>query len=134
VRLALAHGLEHVTVEAIAEAADMSRRTFSNHFSSTQEAIVYGDTAWILRLIERAREQPEDHPVWTALSRSALELLPEFVRDQTPDEVRRRELRMHPDLATLRAALSYWNTHPDRAPEEILTTALAAATPAAPIA
>lgn len=40
VQLALEHGVEHVTVEAICEAADVSRSTFFNYFSGRDYAIV----------------------------------------------------------------------------------------------
>jgi AcrR family transcriptional regulator len=39
-RLALERGMENVTAEAIAEAADVAPRTFHNYFSSKEEAIV----------------------------------------------------------------------------------------------
>ena len=104
VRLALTHGLQHVSVEAIAEAAEVSRRTFSNHFSSTEEAIVYGDAVRLLEVLRRVHEQPLDEPVWSVLTRTALDVLPDFLDDCSPDDTPRRQLRTHPDLAPYRAA------------------------------
>ncbi|MGH3502069.1 MAG: TetR family transcriptional regulator [Nocardioidaceae bacterium] len=44
VALALEHGTERLTVEAISEAADVSPRTFFNYFSCKEDALV-GDSA-----------------------------------------------------------------------------------------
>lgn len=40
VRLAREHGLEHLTVDAISEAAEVSPRTFFNYFSSKEDALI----------------------------------------------------------------------------------------------
>ena len=104
-RLALEHGIEHVTVEAIAEAADVSRRTFSNHFSSKEEAVVYGDAVKLRQVIQAVREQPDMSPVWEALTRVAQDLLASGIDEADQREwVARRELRMHPALVPYRAA------------------------------
>lgn len=39
-RLVEAHGLEHVTVEMIADAADVAPRTFFNHFPTKEDALL----------------------------------------------------------------------------------------------
>ncbi|MER5336874.1 TetR family transcriptional regulator [Micromonospora sp. NPDC002717] len=104
-RLASEHGLDRVTVEAIADAANVSRRTFSNYFSSKEEAIFHGDAVRLRRLLELVRQQPPDAPPWRALSRAA-EQLAEEVYGSTPPSwlVRRRQLRGHPGLVAQQIA------------------------------
>jgi AcrR family transcriptional regulator len=57
-RLAVDRGWEHVTVEAIATAADVSYRTFFNHFSSKEEALLLPGGVDQPRLSARLRAQP----------------------------------------------------------------------------
>src|SRR3954467_13283022 len=71
VRLAIEHGAERVTVEAIADDAGVSRRTFSNYFGSKEEALMYGDFQRIQTLIEMVRERPAAESAWTALTGAA---------------------------------------------------------------
>ena len=67
VRLARAEGLEAVTIEAIAEAAGVSTRTFHNYFSSKEDAIVaYGRRIaqeWAEVLLAR----PADEEIWDSI-------------------------------------------------------------------
>lgn len=98
-RLAVRDGLEKVTVEAIADAANVSRRTFSNYFSGKEEAIYHGDATRLQRILELVREQPGGQTPWAVLSHAA---------DTFTDELRskenlawlaqRRKLRRHPGL------------------------------------
>ena len=67
VRLALEHGVENVTTEAIAEAADVAPRTFRNYFSSKEEAIV-AELADGMRLIaDMLRSRPAGEPLWDSV-------------------------------------------------------------------
>ncbi|SCF09200.1 DNA-binding transcriptional regulator, AcrR family [Micromonospora viridifaciens] len=105
-RLAAEQGPERVTVEAIADAANVSRRTFSNYFSSKEEALFYGDTRWLRRLLELLHAEPADEAPWAALSRAALHLAAE-VYDDGPARSwldRRRRLHGHPGLLPHQAA------------------------------
>jgi AcrR family transcriptional regulator len=74
-RLAVELGVEHVTVEAIAAAADVSPRTFHNYFSSREEAIVASIIDWAERLIDELEERPADEPVWDGLQHVYLDTL-----------------------------------------------------------
>ena len=70
-RLALEHGLDNVTVDAIADEANVSRRTFSNYFANKEEALLYGDQLRIARLLDEVRGRPPYESAWRALSAGA---------------------------------------------------------------
>ncbi|MBQ1076325.1 TetR family transcriptional regulator [Micromonospora sp. C31] len=104
-RLATEHGLDRVTVEAIADAANVSRRTFSNYFSSKEEAVFHGDAVRLRRLLELVRRQPADAPAWDALSGAAERLAVEAYGNAPPSWlVHRRQLRGHPGLVAHQVA------------------------------
>ncbi|WP_207798379.1 TetR family transcriptional regulator [Klenkia marina] len=66
-RLSVEKGFEHVTVEEVAAAADVSYRTFFNHFGSKEEALLLPDGADRIRLADRLAEQDPAVPVLAAL-------------------------------------------------------------------
>lgn len=70
-RLAIELGWENVTVEAIAAAADVSYRTFFNHFSAKEEALLFPAGPDRPRLSARLRAQPAGTGVLAA-ARAAL--------------------------------------------------------------
>jgi AcrR family transcriptional regulator len=71
-RLAVTHGLEHVTVEAVADEANVSRRTFSNYFANKEEALLYGDKTRVRQLLDEVRARPAEESAWQALRAGAL--------------------------------------------------------------
>lgn len=71
-RLALRHGVAGVTVEQIAEQADVSARTFFNYFASKEEAIVAADTAASGERLCRAFAERTDRESVTEALRAAL--------------------------------------------------------------
>src|SRR5215212_8411293 len=81
VRLAVEHGLERLTVEAIADAADVSRRTFSNYFPNKEEALLWSDRVRVRRLLDLVRERPAEEPPEHALAAAARELITGDTRD-----------------------------------------------------
>jgi AcrR family transcriptional regulator len=98
VRLAIEHGAERVTVEAIADDAGVSRRTFSNYFGSKEEALMYGDFQRIQSLIEMVRERPAEESAWAALTAAAERFVAEL-GDLDPQWVAQgRLVRAHPTL------------------------------------
>lgn len=78
VDLAAEHGLAAVTVEAIADRANVSRRTFSNYFASKEEALLYGDQMRIQALLDHLRARPLQETGWRALRNSAAEVFPDM--------------------------------------------------------
>jgi AcrR family transcriptional regulator len=98
VRLATEHGLERITVEAIADEAGVSRRTFSNYFGSKEEALMYGDFQRVQSLIESVRARPATESPWMALTAAAASFNSEL-GDLDPQLVAQgRLLRTHPTL------------------------------------
>jgi AcrR family transcriptional regulator len=65
-RLALEKGPDHVTVEEIAEAADVSVRTFFNYYSHKEHAILGRNPEHLERALERMRTAPaQESPLTT---------------------------------------------------------------------
>ncbi|MEU4514905.1 TetR/AcrR family transcriptional regulator [Nonomuraea wenchangensis] len=137
-RLTLEHGLDHVTVEAIADAANISRRTFSNYFAGKEDALLYGDEQRLGTLVRRVRDMPPELTAWQAL-RSALEVLYDEVGGGDRELLVRTRLAMrHPSLLarqlTVRVRLENELTEavtgralPDGVRPEVITAAFLAA-------
>ncbi|MCW6010081.1 TetR/AcrR family transcriptional regulator [Micromonospora sp. CPCC 205371] len=70
--LMIERGLEAVTPEAVAEAVDVSPRTFRNYFASREEAILYGLVRRAGSIGDALRARPAGEPVWDSL----MEVLP----------------------------------------------------------
>ncbi len=102
-RLMSEQGPENVTVEAIAEAAQMSRRTFSNYFSSKEDALFYRENLRTQQLLELVRDRPADETALTALRHAFIAFadLPKLDADRV---LQSRLLRRRPALTTYRAA------------------------------
>jgi AcrR family transcriptional regulator len=88
-RLSVERGVDNVTVEQIADKADVSLRTFFNYFSSKEEAVVAGDVATAESLVEVFRDRPADESVLEAL-RHAVQAV---VRDHYADRDRAEQMR-----------------------------------------
>ncbi|MCB2223351.1 MAG: TetR/AcrR family transcriptional regulator [Actinobacteria bacterium] len=65
--LTLQHGLDGVTVEAIADEAGVSPRTFFNYFSCKEEAIVGIEPALLSLIAEFLQQRPPEEDPITAL-------------------------------------------------------------------
>ncbi|MBA8822982.1 AcrR family transcriptional regulator [Saccharopolyspora lacisalsi] len=89
-RLATAHGVEQVTVEAISEDAGVSTRTFFNYFGSKEEALV-GDGTGLQRRVRAALEAAPDQPLLPILRRALHEAAADVV-DMREDMLLRKQL------------------------------------------
>jgi AcrR family transcriptional regulator len=97
-RLAVDRGWEHVTVEAIATAADVSYRTFFNHFSSKEEALLQPGGADRPRLSTRLRVQPAELGVLDAVRAAVREELADLEADPTALRNRMTVIMANPSL------------------------------------
>ncbi|MEV4173297.1 TetR family transcriptional regulator [Nonomuraea sp. NPDC049709] len=97
-RLVVEHGLDAVTVEAIADAANISRRTFSNYFSGKEDALLYGEEQRIRTLVDQVSAQPSEMPAWQALRASIDQLHQQLGEPEREWALRARLARRHPAL------------------------------------
>src|SRR5690349_18348014 len=97
VRLAAERGADNVTIDAIAEAAGVSRRTFTNYFANKEEVFYYRDAYRMRQLCESIRQHPAGDP-WTVLTGAALDMLTEAFAEAEPSWLtQRRELHRDPN-------------------------------------
>lgn len=75
VELVLERGVADVTVEAIAERADVTRRTFSRHFAGKEDAALDFTRADGARINAALRERPADEPPLLAYRRAVTDWL-----------------------------------------------------------
>jgi AcrR family transcriptional regulator len=67
--LSLDRGVEAVTADEIAAAANVSPRTFRNYFSSKEEALAAGFRAILDGYVGELQARPADEPILTSLER-----------------------------------------------------------------
>jgi AcrR family transcriptional regulator len=106
-RLAAEHGLAGVTAEQIAEAADVSPRTFFNYFPSKEAALAGEDPERDDRLRTALVARPAEEPPLAALRAILLDLAAELVDRREEWQARLRVVRRDPQL--LAAGFASWN-------------------------
>ncbi|MEV0782605.1 TetR family transcriptional regulator [Streptomyces sp. NPDC050423] len=97
-RLTVEHGFDQVTVEAVADAAGISRRTFSNYFTGKEDALLYGEEQQIGDLVRAVRERPAEESAWTALRATATQFAERLAPPEREWAVRTRLAMRHPSL------------------------------------
>ncbi|MBD2897601.1 hypothetical protein amrb99_65650 [Actinomadura sp. RB99] len=97
-RLAVEHGLDEVTVEAIADAAGVSRRTFSNYFDGKEDALLYGDEQRMRSLLDRFAARPPGETSWAALRAAFHDLAGEIGEPDPRWAAQARLARAHPSV------------------------------------
>jgi len=102
--LADTRGPDGVTVEAIAEAAGVSPRTFFNYFASKEDAVVGITPAHSSELLADLAARPADEPPLSALRATALSAAARLEAGADDWMRRRRLFRRHPTLAGRHAA------------------------------
>jgi AcrR family transcriptional regulator len=103
-RLAVERGLDGVTVEDIADAVGVSRRTFSNYFANKEDAILHADRERTRVLVSLVEGRPEGEDAWEALRAASRGL---YQARTSPDPVwvaQLRLLRRHPSLLAQQAS------------------------------
>jgi AcrR family transcriptional regulator len=104
-RLAVERGLDSVTVEAIADEANVSRRTFSNYFANKEEALLYGDQVRAARLVGAVRDRPAGEGAWLALTEGACSEYADLATLDPKWIAQVRLVRRHPTVLARQAAV-----------------------------
>jgi AcrR family transcriptional regulator len=97
-RLVAERGLEHVSVDAIAERADVSPRTFFNYFPSKDDAVLGLDPSATDRMSEAYRARPAAESPVQALRAVAAEQAAEMAEETELWPLRLRVIESHPAL------------------------------------
>jgi len=103
-RLAVERGQDAVTVDAVADLANVSRRTFSNYFANKEEALLYRDQRRVQGLLDRVRSRPRTEPPWRALTMAAVDQYADLDKLDPRWVAQVRLVRMHPSLLAQQVA------------------------------
>ncbi|MEV5983845.1 TetR family transcriptional regulator [Streptomyces sp. NPDC052051] len=95
--LFLAQGYERTTVDEIAEAVDVSQRTFFRYFAGKEEAVFFAQSVTEARFLDAVRQRPPHEAPLEALRQAVLEVwdaLGEVVGQLLPPELHLRVCRL----------------------------------------
>jgi len=73
--LVLARGFEKITVEEMAAAAGLARRSFFRYFDSKEDALFVSVDAFGQLIAASIDERPRNEPIWDAISNGVAEVL-----------------------------------------------------------
>lgn len=97
-RLALEHGYEQLTVEAITDAVDVSVRTFFNYFGSKDDVLLSPDPQRVADLVAALAARPRDEAPVAALREVFGELADGFTSREPLWQARMALVRANPQL------------------------------------
>jgi len=100
-----AQGFEATTIDQIAEAAGMSRRTFFRYFAGKDELIIEKLVESGERIAEALAARPDDEPAWVALRAAFGEIV--RAQEANPDQARPLRLMLR-DEPGVRASAEEW--------------------------
>lgn len=103
-RLVAERGLEHVTVEEIADAVDVTSRTFFNHFASKEDAVVGPDPRRLEQLRESLSSRPLEETPLQMLEAALCAETEAMTQHQDEHLLRQRLVRENPKLIPRRLA------------------------------
>lgn len=97
-RLTAERGLDRVTVEDIAEAADVSPRTFFNYFSTKEEAVIGGDPGGIKEVLAVLSTRPANEEPLFSLHAVLREIANGLAADRELLDLRMKVIADNPAL------------------------------------
>ena len=83
-------GFDHTTVEEIAEACDVSPRTFFRYFSSKEDVLFAAGDERLRQLLDAIASRPSDESPLRSMREAALSLVPEYTSDRAQLITRKR--------------------------------------------
>ena len=83
-------GFDHTTVEAIAEACDVSPRTFFRYFSSKEDVLFAAGDERLRQLLDAIASRPSGEAPLRSMRMAALSLVPEYTSDRAQLITRKR--------------------------------------------
>jgi AcrR family transcriptional regulator len=105
-RLVAERGFDNVTVEDIADAADVSKRTFFNYFTSKEQAVLGRDPATADSVRRALRERPAAESPLRSLHAVLGQVAADYAGSRSDWLARRRLIRSEPRL--LAASMADW--------------------------
>ncbi|UDY35879.1 acyl-CoA-like ligand-binding transcription factor [Dermatobacter hominis] len=97
-RLAVERGYDNVTVEEIAEAADIAPRTFFRYFPRKDDLLFVDHDGQLERLREALADRPDDEPVLVSIREAVLEVVEEAEIDPDRTRLKRQLIEQTPSL------------------------------------
>ncbi|BCB80851.1 TetR family transcriptional regulator [Phytohabitans flavus] len=105
IQLAQERGVEHVTAEAIADAAGVSPRTFHNYFANKDEAILAAMWDFVREVVAALRARPAEESAMEAIRHVADELIATSADSVDKIATRMRLMDTSPTLSSRHDAL-----------------------------